>query len=93
MQILEETWAEGIHPVEKPFKHGAEYTRLLRKLSKSEAELTDKLSSEQFEMFDNYMSDYNRFRAISECESFIIGFQTGAKIMPDVFIDGEIKKV
>ena len=92
MQILDQLWYGNIRPAEKTIKHSSEYTRLFDKISKRETELTDKLSSEQFEMFDKYMSDYNCLRAIVEGERFIFGFRTGAKIMLDIFVDGEVNE-
>ena len=58
----------------------------LSKLAEKEEQLTARLTGENKELFQNYVSAYIEFSTTSNADSFISGFRLGAKFTYDTFV-------
>ena len=55
--------------------------------------LTDCLTDEQKELFEDYMTAQREVNVLTDCETFCMAFKLGAKIMLDVLNDGPMKEI
>ena len=93
MHILEELYVGSIRPGERSFKQNSQYGRAIKALTDSEERLDDTLSKEQKSLLDEYRNAQQDLMVITDCETFVRGFQIGAKIMLDVLTEGEVKEL
>ena len=93
MHILEELYVGSIRPGERTFKQNSQYGRAIKELTDSEEKLDAMLSKEQKALLDDYRDAQQELMVITDCETFIRGFQIGAKIMLDVLTEGEVKEL
>ena len=93
MHILEELYVGSIRPGERTFKQNSQYSRAIKELTECEEKLEATLSKEQKSLFDDYGNMQPERMVITDCETFIRGFQIGAKITLDVLTEGEEKKL
>lgn len=93
MHILEELYIGSIRPGERTFKQNSQYSRAIKALTEREEKLDATLSEEQKSLLDDYRNAQQELIVITDCETFIRGFQTGAKIMLDVLTEGEVKEL
>ena len=93
MHILEELYVSSIRPGERTFKQNSQYGRAIKELTECEEKLDATLSEEQKSLLDEYRNAQQDLMVITDCETFIRGFQIGAKIMLDVLTEGEVKKL
>lgn len=78
---------------ERTFRQNSQYARTIKELTDSEEKLDATLSKEQKSLFDDYRDAQQDLMVITDCETFIRGFQIGAKIMLDVLAEGEVKEL
>ena len=78
---------------ERTFKQNSQYSRAIKALTESEEKLDATLSKEQKSLLNDYRYAQQELMVITDCETFIRGFQIGAKIMLDVLTEGEVKKL
>ena len=83
MYVLEDLWRGELHPNELP-PIRPNYAATIRALSASEEKFAAMLSDEQKVMFEEYLKDQGKIASITDCETFIKGFQLGVKTMIDV---------
>ena len=93
MHILEELYVGSIRPGERSFKQNSQYGRAIKALTDSEERLDATLSKEQKSLLNGYRDAQQDLMVITDCETFIRGFQIGAKIMLDVLTEGEVKEL
>ena len=93
MHILEELYVGSIWSGERTFRQNSQYSRVIKALTKCEEKLDATLSKEQKPLFDDYRNAQQELMVITDCETFIRGFQIGAKIMMDVLAEGEVKEL
>ena len=93
MHILEELYVGSIRPGERTFKQNSQYSRVIKALTKCEEKLDAALSKEQKSLLNDYRNAQQELMVITDCETFIRGFQIGAKIMMDVLAEGEVKEL
>ena len=93
MHILEELYVVNIRPGERTFKQNSQYSRAIKALTECEEKLDATLSKEQKSLLNDFMDAQQELMVITDCETFIRGFQIGAKIMLDVLTEGEVKKL
>ena len=86
MYVLEDLWRGELHPNELP-PIRPNYAATIRALSASEEKFAAMLSEEQKVMFNVYLKDQGKIASITDCETFIKGFQLGAKVMIDILTD------
>ena len=85
----------GQHPTggERTFKQNSQYSRAIKALTESEEKLDATLSKEQKSLLNDYRYAQQELMVITDCETFIRGFQIGAKIMLDVLTEGKVKEL
>lgn len=93
MHILEELYIGNIRPGERSFKRNSQYGRALSASSDATNNLIAALSDDQKKLFGEYMDAQREVSVLTDAETFIYGFQTGAKIMLDVLTPGEMKEI
>ena len=93
MHILEELYVGSIRPGERTFKQNSQYGRAIKALNEREEKLDAALSKEQKSLLDDYRDAQQDLMVITDCETFVRGFQIGAKIMLDVLTEGEVKEL
>lgn len=81
MNTLEDLYYGNLFPHEKCAKLNAEVKELLKLLNRNEEKLTATLTESQKETFEKYKDCNHEIYEISERESFIKGFQLGARII------------
>lgn len=93
MQVLEDLYLGDIHPNERTFKRNTQYAKALDELVKAGDALTDGLTEEQKELFEDYMTAQREINVLTDCETFCIAFKLGAKIMLDVLTEGQMREI
>lgn len=93
MLILEDLYLGDIRSGERSFKRNTQYVRALDDLVKAGDTLTDTLTEQQKEMFENYMTAQWEVNVLTDCETFIYAFRLASKIMIDVLTDGQMKEI
>ena len=93
MQILEELYIGNVRPGERSFKRNSQYCRALSASADAADKLIAALSDEQKKLFEEYMDAQREVSVLTDAETFIYGFRTGAKIILDVLTDGEMKEI
>ena len=93
MHILEELCVGSIRPGERTFKQNSQYGRAIKELTECEEKLEATLSKEQKSLLNDYRYAQQELMVITDCETFIRGFQIGAKIMLDVLTEGKVKEL
>lgn len=93
MNILEDIYLGDIRPNERSFKHNSQYAKALDELVKAGDALTDGLTEEQKELFEDYMTAQREINVLTDCETFCIAFKLGAKIMLDVLTEGTMREI
>ena len=89
MYVLEDLWRGELHPNELP-PIRRDYAATIRTLSASEEKFTAMLNDEQKSMFSLYLKDQGKIASITDCETFVKGFQLGVKIMIDALVNTPI---
>ena len=93
MLILEDLYVGDIRPNERSFKRNSQYAKALDEVVKAGDVLTDGLTNEQRELFEDYMTAQREVNVLTDCETFCMAFKLGAKIMLDVLTDGPVKEI
>ena len=93
MQILEALYIGGVRPGERSFKRNSQYGRALDESADAADRLIAVLSEEQKKLFEEFMDAQREVMVLTDAETFIYGFRTGAKIMMDVLMDGEMREI
>jgi len=86
--IIEDLYYGNIEPQEVNSELTPKLKKKLSNLAEKEEELTTRLTSEDKELFQNYVSAYIEFSTTSNADSFISGFRLGAKFTYETFIKG-----
>lgn len=92
MQVLEDLYIGNIHPSERRFKKGSQYSRALNEVVKAGDALNGTLTEKQKEQFEAYMTAQREVNMLTDCETFIYAFRLGAKIMMDVLTEEKMKE-
>ena len=93
MQVLEDLYMGDIHPSERSFKKGSQYSRALNDIVKAGDALLGTLTEKQKEQYEAYMTAQREENVLTDCETFICAFRLGAKIMMDVLTDGQMREI
>ena len=93
MLILEDLYVGDIRPNERSFKRNSQYAKALDEVVKAGDALTDDLTEAQKALFEDYMTAQREVNILTDCETFCYGFKVGAKIMLDVFTEGQMKEI
>ena len=93
MQVLEDLYLGDIRPNDRGFRRNSQYAKALDELVKVGDALTDGLTGEQKELFEDYMTAQREVNVLTDCETFCLAFKLGAKIMLDVLTDGQMREI
>ena len=93
MQVLEDLYMGNIHPSERRFKKGSQYSRALNEVVKAGDALNGTLTEKQKEQFEAYMTAQREVNMLTDCETFIYAFRLGAKIIMDVLAEEKMKEI
>ncbi len=83
--IIKELFYGNIEPREVNSELTPKLKKKLSNLAEKEEQLTAKLTGENKDLFQNYVSAYIEFSTISNADSFISGFRLGARFIQDTF--------
>ena len=86
--FIEEFYYGNIEPQEVNSELTPKLKKKLSNLAEKEEQLTARLTGEDKELFQNYVSTYIEFSTTSNADSFISGFRLGAKFTYETFVDG-----
>ena len=84
--IIEDLYCGNIEPQECNSELTPKLKKKLSNLAEKEEQLTARLTGEDKELFQNYVSTYIEFSATSNADSFISGFRLGARFAYETFI-------
>ena len=84
--IIEELFYGNLETQEVNSELTPKLKKKLSNLAEKEEELSARLTSEEKELFQNYVSTYIEFSIISNADGFISGFRLGAKLTYDTFV-------
>jgi hypothetical protein len=93
MHILEELYFGNVHPGERSFKRDSQCARALSELVDAADALLALLTEEQKKHFEAFSDAQREVSVLTDVETFIYGFRTGAKVMLDILTDREMKEV
>ena len=93
MQVLEDLYMGNIHPSERRFKKGSQYSRALNEVVKAGDALNGTLTEKQKEQFEAYMTAQREVNMLTDCETFLYAFRLGAKIIMDVLAEEKMKEI
>ena len=84
--IIEDFYYGNLEPQEINSELTPKLKKELSNLTDKEEQLSARLTGEDKELFQNYVSAYIEFSTTSNADSFISGFRLGAKFTYDTFI-------
>ncbi len=84
--IIEDFYYVNLEPQEVNSELTPKLKKKLSNLAEKEEQLTARLTGEDKELFQNYVSTYIEFSTTSNADSFISGFRHGAKFAYDTFV-------
>ena len=85
--IIEDFYYGNIEPQEVSSELTPKLKKKLNNLAEKEEQLTAKLTGEEKELFQSYVSAYIEFSTLSNADSFISGFRLGAKFTYETFVE------
>ena len=88
LNIIEDFYYGNIEPQELNSELTPKLKKKLSNLAEKEEQLTARLTGEDKELFQDYVSAYIEFSTTSNADSFISGFRLGAKFTYETFIKG-----
>ena len=86
--FIEDFYYGNIEPQEVNSELTPKLKKKLSNLAEKEEQLTARLTGENKELFQDYVSAYIEFSTTSNADSFISGFRFGAKFTYETFING-----
>lgn len=93
MQVLEDLYLGDIRPSDRSFKRSSQYAKALDEVVKAGDALTEGLTKEQKELFEDYMTAQREVNVLTDCETFWVAIKLGAKIMLDVLTEGQMREI
>ena len=93
MLVLEDLYLGDVRPSDRSFKRNSQYAKALDEVVKAGDALTEELTEEQKELFEDYMTAQREVNILTDCETFCMAFKLGAKIMLDVLTEGSTKEI
>ena len=93
MLILEDLYLGDVGSSDRSFNQNSQYVKALDEVVKAGDALTDSLTEEQKELFEDYMTAQREVNVLTDCETFIYAFRLASKIMIDVLTDGQMREI
>ena len=85
--FIEDFYYGNIEPQEVNTKLKPKLKKKLSNLAEKEEKLTARLTGEDKELFQSYVSAYIEFSTTSNADSFISGFRLGARFTYETFVE------
>ena len=85
--FIEKFYYSNIAPQEVNTELTPKLKKKLSNLAEKEEQLTARLTGEDKELFQSYVSAYIEFSTTSNADSFISGFRLGAKFTYETFVE------
>lgn len=86
--IIEDFYYGNLEPQEVSSELTPKLKKKLSNLAEKEEQLSARLTGEEKELFQNYVSACIEFSTTSNADSFISGFRLGARFTYETFIKG-----
>ena len=86
--IIEDFYYGNIEPQEVNSELTSKLKKKLSALAEKEEKLTARLTGEDKELFQNYVSAYIEFSTTSNADSFVSGFRLGSRFTYETFVEG-----
>ena len=86
--FIEDFYYGNIEPQEVTSELTPKLKKKLSHLAEKEEQFTARLTGEDKELFQNYVSAYIEFSTTSNADSFISGFRLGARFTYETFVEG-----
>lgn len=86
MGIIKQLYFGNVNPQTRYVKKGSAAQRAMEKLSRSEAELQERLCGKDRELLDDYGDAWSDVLDDSCLDSFVVGFRLGARFAVDMFL-------
>ncbi len=80
-----------IRPNDRSIKRRCRYPNAPDEVVKAGDALTDGLTEERKELFEDRMTAQREVNVLTDCETVYTAFKLGAKIMPDGLTDGQTR--
>lgn len=77
---------------DRSFNQNSQYVKALDEVVKAGDALTDTLTEEQKEVFEDYMTAQREVNVLTDCETFIYAFRLAAKVVMDVMTEGQMSE-
>ena len=87
MYILEDLWNGNVAPADRVIRTGSQYAQLQKQLVAAEEDFRKELSPEGKAAYDTFCRKQAELSEISECDCFIRGVRTGARLLLDIVAD------
>ena len=84
--ILEDLYYGNISPCQRAVRPGSKARKLMQKQSNLETKLSELLTEEQREIFEQYLSASADLLDANCLDSFITGFRLGARFTHKIFV-------
>ena len=84
--IIEDFYYGNLEPQEVNSELTHKIKKKLSNLAEKEEQLAARLTGEEKDLFQSYVSSYIEFSTTSNADSFISGFRLGAKFAYDTFV-------
>ena len=84
--ILEDLYYGNLTPCQRAVRPDGKVRKLMQKQSDLETKLSESLTEEQREIFEQYLSISADLLDANCLDSFITGFRIGARFTQDIFI-------
>lgn len=94
-KTLEDLYYGNIRPYESKINAGSELQRMIQRVDKCEALLSERLDKSGRHTLETLASAYQEINSITAVENFIIGFRLGARLIIECMDDsgGNIQEV
>ena len=84
MRFLEDLWRGNTSPGDARYNAKSEYSRVYNTMEQCEEHMRKVLSSEDWKVFDEFVSAEIEASCLSSYDCFVDGFRMGAKLMLDI---------
>ena len=85
--FIEELFYHNINPQARMVRNGSILQKQLGLLSDYEEQLTRTLKDDERKLFLAFVNAVSEVQAVSQLDSFMVGFRLGARFVFDTFVD------
>ena len=89
--FIEELYYGNINPNAKQFNLSSQYAKAMKTFCNNEKALTEKLSGDNLDLFNDLINAHDEITATSDIENFKLGFRLGVQMICDSLVFDESK--